>query len=549
MPAALHRGTHEIARGEEATQYARGFTAAARLQGLEAEREKLHTQLRELALLRLQRWYRALYWRTFTLPRQLLSMRILLYSCIAIQGAWRNVLAWRRASRCRTSRSLRPTHTNQALEQLHPQEESGAVLSDVASKPTSPVGFVESLDGTLEYLGVSSIPASASKASMHSESDLRTHTPHWQTPAHHAEEVVQVPVQQFAPWTTKALNRAMAFWRGYRVRRALGSRVLQGKVQLRHDLYLLISDVEGRGQLSSNAPMPQRLAPWIDVLYSGLARLQNEVLSELHGLLCGNAPIWNSHRCPLVWRGWLRDLLRLPRLVLDVPRLRSETSPCSEPSLLASTAYQAITPPGSPRSLEGLLKTGPVQYEDWLQGSSCGPHSGQQVLGQWGCMVATPPTAAQLDPWSLSGSQAGSISPNSPGSEHSGPPHRSATKLLPPQDWTKTKSRVRCWASPQCKSTRSAEQLGEAPASPAGTMRQGVKEGSPRWNRRKAAGAHRGNGGNPAEEGVQWSWPTPDAMPSFTDSSGAFARVRPGDSGSDPESVGGRKQDPHVCLQ
>lgn len=542
MPAAIQSGTHQIASGEQRTQHAGGAAAAPRLQRLEAERKELQTQLRTLAVLRLQRWYWALHWRTSILPRQLLSMRMLLCSCITIQRAWRTALAWRSASQCRAAWSLQLTQSDQALELLRAQDERAAVLSNAASKPTSPTGFIEGLDGTLEYLGVSSIPASASTASMRNESNPRTHESHRQTPTHQAEDVAQMPVQQFSPLNTKALSCAMAFWRGYRVRRALGSRVVQGKVQLRHDLYLLISDVEGRGKLSSNAHMPQRLAPWVDVLYSGLARLQNEVLSELHGLFRGDASLCSSQRCPLVWRGWSRDLLRLPQLVLDVPRLRNQSSPCSEPSLLASTAYQAITPPGSPRSLEEFLRTGPVQYEDWLQSSSSCADSGQQMLAPWGCTVVTPPTASQLDPMPLSGSQAGSTSPNSQDSEQSGPSHCSGAKLLPPQDWKKTKPRVRCWASPQCKRTRSDQQLGEAPACPVASSHQVVSESSPRWNRRKNASAHQSNGGN-------WAWPTPDAMLSSTDSSGAFTRVRPGNLGSEPESVGGRVEDPHVFLQ
>lgn len=483
--AEVHSNARTNGAKEVATHYAADFSAAARLQKLEMERSNLSAELQELAALRLQRWYRAVCWRVAILPQQLLKMRILLYSCIAIQRVWRSSLL-----RTKPRRSEEHVAALQAQlcpstirHKLSPKPDDGHIapaileLGDEGIEP--PSKFIEGADGTLQYLGVSCQSLSP-------------------------REAVVPEIQAFSPVAVGSLSYAAAVWKGYKVRRALGSRVLQGKVQLRHDLYLLISDVEGRGKLSREEPMPQRLAPWVDVLYSGLGRLQGEVLSELHALLRGNTQLWGSPRCPLVWRGWSRDLLRLPRLMLDLrvtSAAKREFSPsmCSEPSLLACTAYQAITPPGSPqqerRPSVASLESRPrvhapvtVQYEEWLLAGNSEPDPTHTSHGPWGCEVTTPPTASQVELVASSGCSPADTALTTPTPPHSSSPSgtprgfRNNSKLPPPPDWTNVRPRVRCWASPAksarlSPSARSTRQLGAHTPNAAGAVRQAIRSG------------------------------------------------------------------------
>lgn len=442
-----------------------GNIASARLQKLKDERLKLRAQLRHLASLRLQRWYRARRWRCWILPRQLKRIRLLLSSCITLQRACRKTLGRRKLARehcAPIQRQLSASEKNGEAPPLQSQDAGARAVSFVAEPqdeliaPVAPAKFIESEDGTLKYLGVAAQAYSSQVERCGSRIEQMKQCSR-QCPATDSLEIPDAPLLREAPMSPEALRRAATCWRGYRVRRALGSRGVQGKIQLRHDLYLLISDVEGRSQLTRDGAMPQRLAPWVDVLYNGLDRLQNEILNELRALINGGTRLCASPRCPLIWRGWSRDLLRLPRLMLSRRSVKREFSPslCSEPSLLAYTAYQAITPPESPatmlRAAAGAMEARPLvyppasaQHDDWLQ-------------FPWGCVVTTPPTAMQSEPVQSSGCIS-TLTPQliSP----SGSPRGRNSKLPPSQDWTKVKPRVRCWASPQ---TRSAENLRAEP--------------------------------------------------------------------------------------
>merc|ERR1719313_1983083 len=68
---------------------------------------------------------------------------------------------------------------------------------------------------------------------------------------------------------------AAAIWAGFRVRRAMCGRELHGKLAERHELYLIILDAE------EEAGVAQQRGPWVDVLYTGLARLRQEALEAL----------------------------------------------------------------------------------------------------------------------------------------------------------------------------------------------------------------------------------------------------------------------------
>mmetsp|Transcript_114421 Transcript_114421/g.201901 ORF Transcript_114421/g.201901 Transcript_114421/m.201901 type:complete len:621 (-) Transcript_114421:41-1903(-) len=315
----------------ETAQYVASFTAAARHQRLQAELASLQAHLKEVAAARLQRWYRRWYWRVHLLPQQLLRVNILLYSCLTIQRAWRSVLTRRlplnygvHRQRQQLEVSLQSPESSpvpQVLEVVHANDELPGGSSSCGAHGAEGRMWQHhrSVNDSVDAaLGFSSEPyAGALAVDLALDVDLST---------------------SLGPGGA----RAAAVWRGCRVRRALASRNLQGKIQLRHDLYLLISDVESRGQLRPNGPLPARLAPWVDVLYSGLARLQGEVLQEFNAVLDGHARMWGAARCPLIWRGWPRDLLRVPHSLPAGTGCSQSFS--DEPSLLASTTYQVCSP-------------------------------------------------------------------------------------------------------------------------------------------------------------------------------------------------------------
>eukprot|EP00439_Symbiodinium_sp_Y106_P080348 s121_g19.t1 len=81
-------------------------------------------------------------------------------------------------------------------------------------------------------------------------------------------------------------SRAAALWQGCKLRRALATRAVQAKLQLRRDLYWLIVDVESRHPPKVQMQDPH-VGPWLDVLYAGLSKLQSEALAELAAALHG----------------------------------------------------------------------------------------------------------------------------------------------------------------------------------------------------------------------------------------------------------------------
>jgi len=344
---------------------------------LEAESVNLHSQLRHFAAVRLQRWYRGLYWRRWILPQQLLRMRVLLYSCMTIQAAWR-----------------------QTLQRWHHSHQNGNI-----------------------FIGCSESESQSPMRPMHVSGDARLQSRCTEYVG--VRNAVGEPGVAQPPLDSEPLGKLVALWSGYKVRRAFASRNVQGKIQLRHDLYLLISDVEGRSHACPKSPMPQRLAPWVDVLYSGLSRLQNEVFSEVDVLISGEQSLWSNPRCSVIWRGWTRDLMRLPSLGFQQ---HCSPSLCSEHSLLATTAYQMCTPPLSPETItpEGKLAIetcAPVLFDEWLReqpsaSSACSPNT----------QLTTPSPSLSLTSES---------------------PRIHKKTYMPPsaQDWKKVKPRVHCWSS------------------------------------------------------------------------------------------------------
>lgn len=483
-----------------AARYATSFTAFARLQRLEAERLNLQTQLCEFAAVRLQRWYRSLYWRRWILPQQLLRVRVLLYSCMTIQSAWRQALQWRRYDR-----------PSQKAATEWRGSESHSIIS-----PT-----IVSTTAKLQH-----------RISEHGR-------------GHNAVIDVRTSLNpEFA--------KLAALWIGYKVRRAFASRNVQGKIQLRHDLYLLISDVEGRSHTCPKSPLPQRLAPWVDVLYSGLARLQGEVLSELDVLISGEQSLWSSPRCGMTWRGWSRDLVRLPTLGFNPV--------CNEPSLLATTAYQICTPPESPETNTAEEKltietSAAVLFDEWLQEHPSASSAGTHLT-----------------------------TPSPPVSSTSDSPRIQKKTYVPPsaQDWTKVKPRVRCWSSQHSAPSNSRQTAINQVQAPPQNLRPSLSApgfydvrrrsneslanddsecgslasaldnfkgatsscsdpNSPFYDTDsctsnpspfmlKVAAAAGCGGDNPE---AAWEWPTLSGHTS--DAISGFSRVRPGDIGSDPE--------------
>ncbi|CAE7702863.1 Chsy1 [Symbiodinium microadriaticum] len=126
---------------------------------------------------------------------------------------------------------------------------------------------------------------------------------------------IDAVLAEFAVYTgAEPQSRAAALWQGCKLRRALATRAVQAKLQLRRDLYWLIVDVESRHPPKVQVQDPH-VGPWLDVLYAGLSKLQSEALAELAAALHGR-------RLPLgrpTFRGWPKDLRRLPRLVTRSP--------------------------------------------------------------------------------------------------------------------------------------------------------------------------------------------------------------------------------------
>lgn len=76
--------------------------------------------------------------------------------------------------------------------------------------------------------------------------------------------------------------------------------------------------------------------PWVDNLYAGLSRLQKEVSQEVEAAIQGQSQVWGTPRARFVWRGWPRNLLRMPGLVLPVSR-RQQHGQSPEPSPVTSS--------------------------------------------------------------------------------------------------------------------------------------------------------------------------------------------------------------------
>lgn len=303
-----------------AAALAPGSVTAVRLRQVEVEFEDVYQQLRELSALRLQAWFRHSQWRRSTLPRQFLRVRLLLHSCMIIQAAWRAAVARYAQSNLTLSTSFSPKLCRSLESQCAAVQMSHAGQPDRIKKGIDPA-----------QPNVQEIALLSGSCSEHMSIGRR---PNWGLLDIH-----------LGCSLGQAGARVAALWRGYYVRRAISCRSLQMKIKLRHDLYLLISDVEARQKSQARGQPPQRLGPWVDVLYTGLGRLQREVLEGFESVVLGRAPLWGGARLPVTWLGWPCDLHRLPRLAL---RARELSLDCSEPSLIASTMLQTCTPPRSP---------------------------------------------------------------------------------------------------------------------------------------------------------------------------------------------------------
>ncbi|CAE8597477.1 unnamed protein product [Polarella glacialis] len=370
---------------------------SARRQQLEAEIAKLCRRHRNLSATRLQRCWRATWWRQHLLPRQLRRVRILLRSCCAIQCAWRGAATRRRAA--------------------------------AAVTPSEGVGIAP--------------PRAAVEISWRDGPEL----------------------DLGLPGLGPGALRAAALWRGCKLRRALAGRGVQTKLQLRRDLYLLISDVEGRQGIVNSEQVTsatqeqesQRLGPWLDVLYTGLARLQQEALQELSDALrpgpgttrrlffgfgAASSSLPLSRCAPgSPWRGWPRDLRRMPWLAIrprDRPGEEDATSPlANEPSLMASTSrWQDFSPPNSP------LLTAEARSESILRRArrQSPATSGLEPHDRVALALRTATLSGLVPP--ASGEASG-------GMQGAAPPRQSSLQIpTPTKDWSQVRPRVRCWDTP-----------------------------------------------------------------------------------------------------
>jgi len=430
-----------------------GCSLAARTERLKLEIQAIQAEHRMLAVLRLQRWIRQMCWRRKVLPTQFLRVRLLLDSCAVIQRAWRRAVFHRH---CRSN-----SHVCVCVERPEVVKSSEHQMStEVAERSSS----------TSSHNHLSGGPPTT----------LKLHT--------------------------RSEARVVAWWRGCRVRRALGSRSIQAKLQLRHDLYLLISDVEARHAAVNDAQAScQRLAPWVDVLYTGLGRLQCEVLQEMADMLEGRAPLWGAPRCRLGWRGWPRDLHRVA-VRCQQGLSRDQSLLPSETSLLAFTTMQNCSPPTSPNFQDtyGSIKS----IEQSLLGD-CQQHEGAATngdllqCGEKQLLELSTSTADNSDgahepassKFRATAGAAASSSVSDPlrteGLVSGAEPAQAAEgrtlqrQLRPPsplqtQDWSHVRPRVRCWDTVQQSSrkhngmheqrpsSRDEAENGMQPPSPAG---------------------------------------------------------------------------------
>lgn len=289
-------------------------TATTQLSRLQVEIQRLRARQKELAASRLQQWFRHACWRRKVLPSRLQQVRAELQSCRSLQAAWRRHVQRRGRRRqepqspsvspggSSSTQRRSPLPVEEAPEPVPapPEELEPDLLSDVFQSP-----LTEAPHSPHSELAPSPSPAVSSTAPQ-SRVDLQPLPPLPLAPA---------PPPVSPPSSPEGLL-ALAWWRGCKVRRALSARHVQSKLLQRHETYLLISDAEVRGEERVTHPA-RRLQPWVDVLYSGLAKLQLEALEDFEGLLDGRTPLWGQQRSALVWRGWSWDLLRMPGLSLQ----------------------------------------------------------------------------------------------------------------------------------------------------------------------------------------------------------------------------------------
>lgn len=353
----------------------------AQLQQIEAEFEVVNRRLRDLSALRLQTWFRKSRWLRSTLPRQLLRVRLLVHSCIVIQSCWR-------AASARWGQSSLAFSTSFSPKMSCSFESESLCMAFVISTPRSvPLDKVENDADTAQSYD-HAISSSTGDGFEPMSLDRR---PAWGLLHVHLGCSLGL-----------AGARAAALWRGYYVRRAISCRSLQMKIKLRHDLYLLISDVERRQKWQGSGQPPQRLGPWVDVLYTGLGRLQHEVLEGFEAVLFGRTPLWGGARLPVVWLGWPCDLSRLPRLAVKARELSVDGS---EPSLIAATMLQTCSPPRSPVLDDGgRFRADAVRigHQDSMCQDPC------QVTA--GATAGSDVAAACLPQRRISGPSAGSVS-------------------------------------------------------------------------------------------------------------------------------------------
>lgn len=350
----------------------------SRIPEMKEEVARLKHKLRDLSARRLQRWWKATRWRSQILPRQLMKARLLISNCCIIQRRYR---VWIKR-RCQV---------------VYFAEKLG-------SGPT-PLPWQYSERGTRKPMDKPCNNVDASNDNL------------------------LLQACEFSPRTSDhplslGEKRALAFWKGCKLRRALACRGVQTKLHLRREHYLLICDVEARRHSSRREQDPQHVAPWVDVLYTGLGKLQQEVLAELADVLEGRAPLWGSPKLPLFWRGWPKDLMRLNGLALERAgeEVSRDLSPLgTEPSLLASTTLQVYSTPSSPylgvRDVDAAAA-------GISRRSSRSP--GSKPDKATGSFVGT-----------ISGADDFDLLPSQPTRRSTSPPQT--------MDWSQVKPRVRCW--------------------------------------------------------------------------------------------------------
>eukprot|EP00927_Polykrikos_kofoidii_P042649 TRINITY_DN36687_c0_g1_i1.p1 TRINITY_DN36687_c0_g1~~TRINITY_DN36687_c0_g1_i1.p1 ORF type:complete len:739 (+),score=87.40 TRINITY_DN36687_c0_g1_i1:94-2217(+) len=369
---------------ELAKRYAVNFTAVARLRRLRNELMAVRSAHEELAAKRVQRWFRIVRWRTRTLPLQLIRARVLLRSCRVIQHAWRKAF---NAAAVETTHNASATAPCWNVGLSDSEDEIDADIADSAASISSfrdgtvnkgnAVGFydasckTESGAAGVRTVGLGQSP---SRTDANISAGVNSESPHALSGSRHESPRVVIDPR---------LVRAAACWRGSRVRRALAAKTVQTKVQLWHDLYQLISDVEW--QRDDSGLPDQRAVPWLDVLYSSLGRLQQEVLQEFwlalldgRGMLSLAGPS-SGARGYVIWKGWHRDLQRLPWLMVEgfvgtyadrEQDFSNDPFADAELSLINSTVLQTCSMPviseaAKPRQLaRAATEAGTVLHKD-----------------------------------------------------------------------------------------------------------------------------------------------------------------------------------------